>query len=51
MLVVDLNGRKWEVDNVDPNSAEKLANGRLRVKKLDVEEALAKYGNDAQHHR
>ncbi len=50
VLIVDLNGRKWEVDNIDPHSAEKLAGGRLRVRKLDVEEALAKYGHEAQHH-
>jgi hypothetical protein len=50
VLVVDLNGRKWEVDNVDPDGAEKIAAGRLRVRKLPLEEALKKYGHDAQHH-
>lgn len=50
MLLVDLNGRKWEVDNIDPHSAEKIAGGRLRVKKLALEEALGKYGHEAQHH-
>jgi hypothetical protein len=50
VLVVDLNGRKWEVDNVDPDGAEKIAAGRLRVRKLPVEEALKKYGHDMQHH-
>ena len=50
VLLVDLNGRKWEVDNIDPYSAEKITGGRLRVKKLDLDEALEKYGNDAQHH-
>ena len=50
VLIVDLNGKKWEVDNIDPHTAEKIANGRLRVRKLDVDTALAKYGNEAQHH-
>lgn len=50
VLVVDLNGRKWEVDNIDPHGAEKLAGGRLRVRKLGVDEALRKYGNEAHHH-
>jgi hypothetical protein len=50
VLLVDLNGKKWEVDNIDPHSAEKLAGGRLRARKLDLDEALAKYGNEAHHH-
>lgn len=50
VLIVDLNGKKWEVDNIDPHSAEKIAGGRLRVKKLALEEALGKYGHEAQHH-
>jgi hypothetical protein len=50
VLIVDLNGRKWEVDNIDPYTAEKVAGGRLRVRKLDLDEALQKYGNEAQHH-
>lgn len=50
VLVVDLNGRKWEVDNIDPHSAEKVAGGRLRVRKLDLDAALQKYGHEAQHH-
>ena len=41
--------RKWEVDNIDPHSAEKIAGGRLRVRKLALEEALKKYGNDSHH--
>jgi hypothetical protein len=50
VLIVDLNGKKWEVDNIDPHNAEKVAGGRLRVQKLDVEKALEKYGHEAQHH-
>lgn len=50
VLIVDLNGQKWDVDNIDPHSAEKLAGGRLRARKLGLDEALAKYGHEAQHH-
>jgi hypothetical protein len=50
VLIVDLKGRKWEVDNIDPLGAEKIAGGRLRVKKLGLEEALQKYGHEAHHH-
>lgn len=51
VLIVDLNGGKWDVDNIDPHGAEKLAGGRLRVRKLDLDEALQKYGHEADHHR
>jgi hypothetical protein len=49
VLVVDLNGEKWDVDNIDPYASEKVAGGRLRVRKLPVEEALKKYGHDTHH--
>lgn len=50
VLIVDLNGQKWDVDNIDPHGAEKIAGGRLRVRKLGVDEALQKYGKEAHHH-
>lgn len=49
MLVVDLGGQKWDVDNIDPYGAEQVADGRLRVRKLSVDDALAKYGHDTHH--
>lgn len=49
VLIVDLNGEKWDVDNIDPYGAEKIAGGRLRVRKLPLEEALKKYGHDTHH--
>lgn len=49
VLIVDLKGNKWEVDNIDPYGAEKIAGSRLRVRKLPLEEALAKYGHDSHH--
>lgn len=49
VLIVDLKGNKWEVDNIDPYGAEKIAGSRLRVRKLPLEEALEKYGHDSHH--
>lgn len=49
MLIVDLKGEKYEVDNIDPYGAEKIADSRLRVRKLPLEEALKKYGHDSHH--
>lgn len=49
VLVVDLNGQRWDVDNIDPAGAEKLSGGRLRVRKLSVDEALKKYGREMHH--
>lgn len=49
VLVVDLNGDKWDVDNIDPYGAEKIAGNLLRVKKLELDEALQKYGHDMHH--
>lgn len=49
VLIVDLKGEKWDVDNIDPYGAEKIADGRLRVRKLPLEEALRKYGHDSHH--
>lgn len=49
VLIVDLEGQKYEVDNIDPYGAEKIADGRLRVRKLPLAEALNKYGHDSHH--
>lgn len=49
VIVLDLGGDEWEVDNIDPYAAEAIGDGRLRAPKLDVETALEKYGLDAHH--
>jgi hypothetical protein len=49
VIVLDLKGKPWDVENVDPDGAEKVAGNLLRVRKLDVEEALRKYGHDDHH--
>jgi hypothetical protein len=50
VLVVDLKGKPTDINNIDPDGAEKLSGHQLRVRKLPVEEALRKYGHD-DHHR
>ena len=49
VIVLDVGGEEWEVDNIDPYAAEHLGEGRLRAPKLDVAAALEKYGLDAHH--
>src|SRR5262249_35459125 len=46
VIVLDLNGKPWDVDNIDPYGAEKVSGGLLRVRKLSVAEGLRKYGYD-----
>jgi hypothetical protein len=43
------HGRPYEIDNIDPHSAEQLSGNLLRVRKLEVEEALKKYGKEMHH--
>ena len=49
VIVLDLKGKPWDVENVDPEGAEKVSGNLLRVRKLPVEEALRKYGRDDHH--
>lgn len=46
VIVLDLGAGKWDVSNIDPGAAEALGDGRLRARKLSVDEALKKYGRD-----
>ena len=49
VIVSDLNGVPYEVDNIDPYEAEKVNGNLIRAKKLDVQTALEKYGHDMHH--
>jgi hypothetical protein len=49
VLVLDLKGKPWDVENIDPEGAEKVSGNLLRVRKLPVEEALRKYGHEDHH--
>ena len=48
VIVLDLNEQQYEIDNIDPYAAEVLGGGLLRAPKLEVQEALQKYGKE--HH-
>lgn len=48
VIVSGLDRKPYEIDNIDIYAADKLGNGILKVKKMDVEEALKKYGKT--HH-
>lgn len=48
VIVMDLNQRPTEIDNIDINKAQKTTNNILKVKKLAVGEALRIYGRS--HH-
>jgi hypothetical protein len=50
VLVADLKGKRYEIDNIDPDGAEKIAGNRIRARKLAVDEALGKYGYDSHRH-
>lgn len=49
VIVVDVNGGQWEVDNIDPYAAEDIGGGLIRAPKLDVATALEKYGHESHH--
>ena len=49
VIVLDLKGQPWDVENIDPYGAEKISGNLLRVRKLGVDEALHKYGHDTHH--
>ena len=48
VIMTDLNGKKYDIHNIDISDGEKLSDGAIRAKKLDVKTALKKYGKD--HH-
>jgi hypothetical protein len=49
VLVLNLHDQDIDIENIDPYGAEKVSGGRLRVRKLGVDEALRKYGHDTHH--
>jgi hypothetical protein len=48
VIVTGLEGPGYGIDNLDPDNAEALPGGLLRMPRLTVEEALRRYGKD--HH-
>lgn len=49
VIMLDLNGEKYDIHNLDIRAGEKIAGDLIRAKKLDVETALKKYGKESIH--
>ncbi len=49
VIMLDLNGKPYDIHNLDINKKQDLNDGTMRVPILDVETALKKYGNDSHH--
>jgi len=50
VIVGGLAGKKTEINNIDIDTAERIAGNQLRVEKISVDDALRKYGHDSRHH-
>lgn len=44
VILINLNEKAYDIHNLDMDTAEQTSNGLLRVKELDVDSALRKYG-------
>ena len=49
VILLDLNGKHYDIYNLDMDEKEDLSNGKMRVPILDVETALKKYGKESHH--
>ncbi|MEL6256369.1 MAG: hypothetical protein AAFR87_30480 [Bacteroidota bacterium] len=49
VIMLDLNGKQYDIYNLDMYEKEELSDGRMRVPILDVETALKKYGKESHH--
>lgn len=49
VIVLDLNGRSYDIHNLDIYEQKTLNDGTLRVPILDVQTALNKYGKHSHH--
>lgn len=49
VIVLDVAGKPYDINNIDPRSAVRETDGNMRVRKISVEEGLNKYGYDNHH--
>jgi len=49
VIMLDLDGKSYDIHNLDMKKASALGNGQLRVPEIPVEQALRLYGKE-QHH-
>lgn len=49
VIVLDVAGKPYDINNIDPDSAQIESNGNIVARKISVEEGLQKYGFDSHH--
>ncbi len=49
VIMLDLNGKRYDIHNIDIRDGEKISNGMIRAAKMDVDDALKKYGKETHH--
>lgn len=49
VIMLDLNGKHYDIHNIDIRDGEKISNGMIRAAKMDVDDALKKYGKETHH--
>ena len=49
VIMIDLNGKSYDIHNLDIYEKQNLSDGTMRVPLLDVETALKKYGKETHH--
>ena len=49
VIMLDLNGQSYDIQNIDIYESQNLSNGAMRVPILDVHTALKKYGKHTHH--
>lgn len=49
IIMLDLNGKQYDIHNLDISEKEDLSDGKMRVPILDVKTALSKYGKETHH--
>ena len=47
--MIDLNGKSYDIHNLDIYEKQNLSDGTMRVPLLDIETALKKYGKETHH--
>ena len=49
VIMLDLNGKQYDIHNLDIDEKQDLSDGTMRVPVLDVNTALKKYGKETHH--
>ena len=49
VIMLDLGGKQYDIQNIDIRDGEILSDGLIRAAKMDVDSALKKYGKESHH--